>query len=205
MAPQWSDRLTCGQVLDLLDRHVDGELDGAVAALVTAHTERCRDCAAELDFVAEIRREFDRLPRFDAPSEVIAHAREAGPETHLGSAAVSMGSRMHRRSVALLAAAAVVAIAASIVLLRPETPPEQPAVDTASIDRTRTEARLALALIADATRRAEDELMEGVLKERVLGTAVRGISRSFEFANRSDREPAASPIPHPTPRQGGMI
>ena len=59
--------------------------------------------------------------------------------------------------------------------------------------------------VPSTTRRAEDELMEGVLKERVLGTAVRGISRSVEFANRSGHEQEVSPIPNPTPKQGGMI
>jgi len=118
---------------------------------------------------------------------------------------VRVSSRYSKRSFAALAAAAVVAIATSAVLLLPDSPPEQTALDSASIDRSHTEARLAFALIADATRRAEDELMEGVLKERVLGTAVRGISRSFEFANRSGHEQEVSPIPNPTPKQGGMI
>jgi len=205
MAPQPPEKLMCGQVLELLEQYVDGELTEAVAAGVTAHTEHCQQCASELDFAAEIRRELHRLPRFDAPIGVVAAARNAGPEAHGLSAFGSTGPRIHRRSFAALAAAAVVAIATSAVLLLPDSPPEQTAHDSASIDRSHTEARLAFALIADATRRAEDELMEGVLKERVLGKAVRGISRSFEFANRSGHEQEVSPIPNPTPKQGGMI
>ena len=205
MAPQPPENLMCGQVLELLEQYVDGELTEAVATGVTAHTEHCQRCASELDLAAEIRRELDRLPRFDAPIGVVAAARNAGPEAHGLSAFGPTGPRIYRRSFAALAAAAVVAIATSAVLLLPDPSPEQPPDDSASIDRTHTEARLAFALIADATRRAEDELMEGVLKERVLGTAVRGISRSFEFANRSGHEREASPIPNPTPKQGGMI
>lgn len=204
MASRSSDGLPCGRVLDLLEQHLDGELDEAVDAGITAHTEICRDCTAELDLAVEIRREFARLPRFDAPLDLISRAREAQPEVRLYSGAVPNPSRIHRPWAAVLAAAAAVAIAASVVLLRPEPPPERPTADSAAIVRTQTEAKLAFALIADAARRAEDELMEGALKERVLGAAVKGISRSFEFANRSDREREASPIPHPTPKQGGI-
>ncbi len=205
MAPQSSDGITCRQVLDLLDPYVDGELDETVVTGITAHTDHCKNCAAELDLASEIRREFDRLPQFDTPIDLIVRAGEARPEVHLGSATVPIGWRIHRRLVAALTAAAVIAVAASVVLLRPEAPPEQPAVDSASADRTQTEAKLAFALIANATRRAENELMDGVLKERVLGRAVRGISRSFEFAIGSAQQPLASPIPDPTPKQGGMI
>lgn len=204
MAPQSSDGLPCKRVLELLEEHVDGELDGAVDAEITAHTGHCHECAAELDLAMEIRREFSRLPQFDMPLDLIARAREAGPEVHPRSVAVPTGSRIHRPWAAVLAAAAAVAIAASVVLLRPDPQPQQPTADAAAINRTEIEARLAFALIADATRRAEDELMEGVLKERVLGAAVKGISRSFEFANRSNLEREASPIPHPTPTQGGI-
>jgi len=204
MASQSSDGLTCGRVLDLLEQHLDGELNEAVEAEITAHTDHCSDCAAELDLALNIRREFERLPRFDTPLDLIARARERTPEAHLRSGAVPSGSTIHRPWAAVLAAAAAVAIAASVVLLRPDPPPEPPTADPVAVDRTQTEAKLAFALIADATRRAEHELMEGVLKERVLGVAVKGISRSFEFANRPDREREASPIPHPTPKEGGI-
>ncbi len=204
MAPPQRHALSCEQVLDLLELFLDGELTQDIAAQVTTHIEMCHGCKAEIDFADEIRRELSRLPRFDAPHAVVAKARDAEPKTHRRFANRFMGPALHRHAAAALAAAAVVALGTAIVLLSPRTTPDPSNADAVAIERATTEAELAFALIADATRRAEDELMGGILKERVLGTAVRGISRSFEFSRRQGRQPAASPVPDPTPKQGGM-
>jgi hypothetical protein len=104
--------------------------------------------------------------------------------------------------VATLAAAAVVALAAAGVLLIGKGPGGEPTPDQIQAARASAEAKLAFALIADATQRAEDELIDGVLKERVLATAVRGLSRSFRFAV-GDADVSATQIhQEPTPKGG---
>jgi hypothetical protein len=96
---------------------------------------------------------------------------------------------------AVLAAAAVAAVAAAVVLLRPDQPGHSPQAPAAEVALATAEARLAFALVADATNTARRELRDGVLRDRVIATAARGVSRSLRLDSRSGDIDGRQPKP----------
>jgi anti-sigma factor RsiW len=204
MAPPKPDELACAQVQDLLERHLDGELTPEFATRVEGHLARCEACSSDHELATEIREELGRMPQFDAPETIMTAARlQSSDATPPPPSSRTRRPVLQRPAIAALAMAAVAALGVAAVLLLPGTT-RPPADDAGTIDQASTEAMLAFALIADATRRAEDELMEGVLKERVLGTAVRGLSRTLQITGGRGLQPQPSPIQEPTPKQGGL-
>ena len=193
--------LSCVEVNELIEQHVDGDLPEATVAVVADHLARCTSCAAEADLAAAISHELSRIPQFDVPDALLSTVhRQVAPDRQPEP---TNFRRFHHRPAAMLAAAAVVVLVAGVVLVG-SRPPRDPQPTEAGVDRATDEARLAFALVAHATRRAEAEVMEGVLRERVLASAVKGLSRSLQFAVGNALEPPTEPEPKPSPERGGL-
>jgi predicted anti-sigma-YlaC factor YlaD len=204
MAPPLSKPVSCAEVDELVEPYLDGELSDGLQASIQQHLQGCADCSSEVELAATIRRELHELPQFELSDRTVAAIREtAGVQAH-GLVRAGWLAR-NRSALTVLAAAAVVAIAAAGVLLVGSGPQPKAPAEQAEVDRATAEARLAFALIADATRRAEGELVDGVLRERVLATAVRGISRSFRLSTGGVSETPPPPDHQPTPEKGGLI
>jgi anti-sigma factor RsiW len=178
----------------LIEEHLDGRLSDALEVDLAAHLDRCDACRAELELADRIHREMSALPKFDTPPHVIAAARrriDDNIETRLAPSWIG-----RRRPVWTAAvAAAVTALAVTAVLLVSGRPHQAPEPSPVEVAQATTDARLAFALIADATQRAEHELRDSVLRDRVLATAVRGISRSFRLRSQIGTSPSSEPTP----------
>lgn len=55
------DELRCREVARVLQTHIDGELDAATAAKVTAHLEACRRCGMEASTYRDLKESLTRL------------------------------------------------------------------------------------------------------------------------------------------------
>jgi anti-sigma factor (TIGR02949 family) len=200
---QFKAEISCSRAKDLIEAYLDGDLPADASASVARHLDGCPECARQRELAAAVREELKRLPQFDlSPGrlDAIRH-RVAGP----GPQSLEWPRfRGNRRGAAVLAAAAVACLALAAVLLDTPGSRIEPSPDQVRADRASAEARLAFALIADATRRAEGELIDGVFHERVLATAVRGLSRTIRFSNGGAAETAPPPDREPTPDEGGM-
>jgi anti-sigma factor RsiW len=100
--------MTCHDAAVLIDAYIDGELDAADAAQVTAHVETCANCRRQLEEREGLRRLLRGLPYYDAPARVQVAVR---------SAATSV-SRRRRVQTWMAAAAAVVIAVGSVVGVR---------------------------------------------------------------------------------------
>lgn len=58
------DELRCKEVARVLQTHIDGELDAATAAKVSAHLESCRRCGMEASTYHDLK---DSLTRLSEP------------------------------------------------------------------------------------------------------------------------------------------
>jgi len=202
MAPRPLDALICSEVCPLIEEHLDGELSAELESRVTAHLDRCDDCSAELERARHIRNELRQLPQFDAPRSVIDAAIGTVSTTKTGPLTSTRRSRVSGPAFAALAAA-VIAFGVAAVLLTPGRL-RLPPTESDSANRASAEAKLAFALIADATRRGERELMDSALTERVLGTAIRSITRTIRITTDGGVQPIASPTKKPKLKQRGL-
>ncbi len=179
-----------------IDERLSGRLPAGRNAAVEAHLERCPACRAEVELAAAIRRELSALPRFDAPPRVIEAIRRRVGAAPAG-ATLKFSRNANRRLPArvALAAAAAVALAVAMVVSLPDRSPQPSRMTAAEVDLATAEARFAFALIADATTSAQRELRDGVLRDRVLATAARGLSRSFRLDGHSGDIRSRNPTP----------
>jgi len=193
------DTLDCGLVRQAIEAHLSALLPADQRAAIEAHVERCLACRAELELAAAIRSELSGLPRFDAPPRVIEAIRRqvrevVSPPQALPSGR-SAGGRFRARAALAAAAAAAFAVAAVVILpgriLR--TSQHASAVEVA---QATAEARFAFSVVADATATAHHELRHGVLHDRVLTTALRGISRAVIAHPRSSSAQRSHPTPN---------
>jgi anti-sigma factor RsiW len=184
----------CARALVLIDEHLDGRLSDAAKAELAAHIRECGSCLAELKLATTIHHELAALPRFDTPPHIVAAARRT-VGTRADKASLPAWFGRSRPIFAAAAAAAVIGVAITVLLMTSLHLHQAPARPDPEVARATAEARLAFALIADATRRAEHELREGVMRDRVLARAVRGVSRSFGLVS----SPAQIQLVPPTP------
>ncbi len=183
-----SRRLDCEEVLESLEAHLDGDLDGAATAAVEAHVAGCADCAAELELAAAVCRELRALPRVDAPPAVLrAVFRQAGEARRFRWRPAAPV----RPAWAALAAAvfAAVIVAAGLRLGPFDSGLREPqvvdAVADAEVVRATEEARFALAYVARVSRRTGLKLRQDVLPEHLVDPSVRSLTRAL--------------VPHPKP------
>jgi anti-sigma factor RsiW len=199
MVQRSPDALPCTRVREDIDARLSGRLPAARTAVVDAHLQRCPACHAELELAAAIRSELSGLPRFDAPPRVIEairrQVREVGSPPQARPSGRSAGGRFRAR--AALAAAAAAAFALAAVLMLPgrilRTSQHASAVEVA---QATAEARFAFSLVAGAATTAQDELRHGVLGDRVMAPALRGLSRAVIAHPRSSSAQRLHPTPN---------
>jgi predicted anti-sigma-YlaC factor YlaD len=192
------DALPCDRVRDEIEARLSGGLPVGLDAAVDAHLESCPSCRAELELASAIRGELAALPSFDAPPRLIEALHRRVRET---SAPISHPIRrraggLHSARFGLAAAAAAVIAVAAIVLLLHRRP-QPPALSAAEVARATAQARYALSLVADATATARRELEQGVLRERVAATALRGVSRAVVASVRASGLERSHPVRKP--------
>lgn len=165
----------CDEVLDWIEPYLDGDLSEGEAAQVETHLAGCPACAAQLDLAARIQGELRSLPQLDCPPEILERVERQGRGVVVPFPVRRTASRLASR---LTAAAAVLALAVGggalfLNLQRPADPsPEQIAQATA-------EAKLALAYLGKATRRASVDLRDEVIAKRLIAPATRRSSKEL--------------------------
>ena len=166
----------CEEALDWIEPYLDGDLPEDEAARLRGHLAGCPACAAELALATRIQSELRALPQLDCPPEVLERVRQEGR-----GVVVPFKPRHSVRTIGprLAAAAAVLALAVGggALFLQIQRPSDQPSPE--EIAQATAEAKLALAYLGRATRRASDDLQEEVLAKRLVVPATRGVSRSF--------------------------
>lgn len=166
----------CEEALDWIEPYLDGDLPEDEAGRLRGHLDRCPACAAELELATRIQSELRALPQLDCPPEVLERVRREGR-----GVVVPFGPRRMVRTLGprLAAAAAVLALAVGggALFFQVQRPADQPSPE--QIAQATAEAKLALAYLGKATRRASVDLREEVLAKRLVAPATRGVSRSL--------------------------
>lgn len=166
----------CEEALDWIEPYLDGDLPEDEAARLREHLAGCSSCAAELELATRIQSELRSLPQLDCPPEVLERVRQEGR-----GVVVPFKPRRIVRAIGprLAAAAAVLALAVGggALFLQIQKPSDQPSPE--QIAQATAEAKLALAYLGRATRRASDDLREEVIAKRLVVPATRGVSRSL--------------------------
>lgn len=171
----------CERVLDLLEAYVDCDLAAGETEAVQRHLDACASCAAELELAVAVQEGLRALPRPACPPAVLVAVQSRGR--------AEVVPLMPRRKAARwlhLAAAAVLlaAVGGGLFFLLPSRPTAQ----TAEVERATYEARLALAYLGEASRKAGLSVREEVFEERVVSPTARSLSRMLPLAL-----PAAEP------------
>lgn len=173
----------CEEALDRIEPYLDGDLSGEEADRLREHLGRCPACAAELQLAERIQRELRALPQLDCPPEVLERVERASR-----GEVVAFRPRPPRRGAGLrlLAAAALLALSAGggALFFRLQKPPDP---SPEEIAQATDDAKLALAYLGKATRRASAGLQREVLAKRLVVPATRGVARSLG-SERSDKE-----------------
>jgi anti-sigma factor (TIGR02949 family) len=175
MLAMTTDLMTCDDALDGIEPFLDGELPPEEAERLRSHLAGCRACAGELALAERIQRELRALPQPDCPPEVIERVVRAGRGEVVPFPARPSGLR-----VRIAAAAAVLALAVgggSLFLHVQQQQEERPSPEQVA-EATR-EARLALAYLGRATRKAGFDVRDEVLEKRLVIPATRSVSRSL--------------------------
>ena len=170
-----TDETGCERVLDLLEAYVDGDLAPGEAADVQRHLAECMACAAELELALAVKEGLRGLPQPVCPPEVLAAVQQRGR-------AQVVPLRPRRTTVGWLHLAAAAAILAAIGSGLFFLLPSQPTAQTAEVERATYEARLALAYLGEATRKAGLSVREEVFEERVVSPTARTLSRVLPLA-----------------------
>ena len=168
--------LCCEEALDWIEPYLDGDLPEDEAARLRGHLAGCTACTAELELAARIQTELRSLPQLDCPPEVLERVLQKGR-----GVVVPFKPRRIVRTIGprLAAAAAVLALAVSggALFLQIQRPSDQPSPE--QIAQATAEAKLALAYLGKATRRASTDLREDVIAKRLVVPITRGVSRSL--------------------------
>lgn len=166
--------LCCEEALDWIEPYLDGDLPEDEAVRLRGHLDHCPACAAELALAARIQGELRSLPQLDCPPEVMERVRREGR-----GVVVAFEPQRRATGLRLAAAAAMLtlAVGGGALFLRVQQPSDPPSPE--EIAQATAEAKLALAYLGKATRRASADLQEEVLAKRLVVPATRGISRSF--------------------------
>jgi anti-sigma factor (TIGR02949 family) len=163
----------CEEALDLLEPYVDGELSADDAARLRSHLERCPSCATELELAARIQRELRALPELDCPPEVLERVQRAGRGEVVPFVARPRGTGLR---IAAAAALLILALGGGALFFQAQRPP-QPSPE--EIAQATEDAKLALAYIGRATRRASQGIRDDVLQKRLIAPATESASRSL--------------------------
>ncbi len=171
--------LHCEEALDWIEPYLDGDLPEDEAGRLRGHFDRCPACAAELALATRIQSELRSLPQLDCPPEVLERVRQEGRKDRARVVPFKPRHIIHTIGPRLAAAAAVLALAVGggALFLQVQKPSDQPSQE--EIAQATADAKLALAYLGKATRRASTDLQEEILAKRLVVPATRGVSRSF--------------------------
>lgn len=167
--------LHCEEALDWIEPYLDGDLPEDEAGRLRGHLAGCPTCAAELQLATRIQNELRSLPQLDCPPEVMERVRREGR----GVVLPFESRRRATMGLRLAAAAAMLALAVGggALFLQIQRPSDQPSPE--QIAQATAEAKLALAYLGKATRRATVDLRDEVIAKRLVIPATRGVSRSL--------------------------
>ncbi len=186
----------CSGVEELLEAHLDGDLEAPERQRVERHLEGCTACRRQLELAGVVRDELRALPSFDTPPAVIESvletaraeeraaggrnpARVAGPWSWWTSGRLVGAGLLAAAALAAAvfvpwqrsgSAASVVATAASPA----ESEVAEPPFDEARVRQAAAEARLALAYVSRASRRTGRELRDELIVEGAAAPAAVG-------------------------------
>src|SRR4051812_19497281 len=63
--------MTCQEVMDYMQRQLDGDLDERETDILHKHTRHCPDCAAMLERLQRLSGELDSLPKVTPPFSLV--------------------------------------------------------------------------------------------------------------------------------------
>jgi anti-sigma factor RsiW len=188
------DYLDCARVSELLESVVDGELEPNENDAVEAHLAGCASCAGELQLAREIHEQLSALPLLDPPERVLSTVdRLTKAEQEIGSP----GLARIRPIGSWPGIAAVAAVAVLMVVLFPWGRGSEEEVSRVEAENAAADARLALAYVADLTRRAERVARSRVVEDEAVARTLRGVSRSLKWTGEVR---GAAPRPSKTPK-----
>jgi anti-sigma factor (TIGR02949 family) len=169
------DLMTCGEALDWIEPFVDGELEPAEADRLRSHLQACPACVAELALAERIQGELRALPQLDGPPDLIERVLRQGR-----GEVTPFPARQRtplRARIAAVAALLALAVGGGSLFLHLQTPRDRPSPE--QVAHATREARLALAYLGRATRKAGFDIRDEVLEKRLVIPAARSVSRSL--------------------------
>lgn len=199
MPGRMPETASCSAILDLLEAHVDGELDRSTSGALESHVATCAACRLELDRARRIALALRGLPELDPPPAIQrAVVHRTGDPRRIGRAP-------HRRWPGVLPlAAGLVAVAIGLTLwtlsgraVTIESPPAEARSEDAQptaeeIAKATLQVRLALKRVGESQRRASLAAL-GVVGREVERAATRGLRRPS-----GQRTPDSAPLPVPS-------
>ncbi|MBW5444953.1 hypothetical protein GE107_02590 [Cohnella sp. CFH 77786] len=119
--------MNCEEVMELMQRHVDHDLDEQETSLLMDHVGHCPDCAAMLEKLVNLSRGLEQLPRVVPPYSLVdkilpelgdwdAAAAETGGEASLAPRS-RRASRPRRSWIAKLSGVVALGIAVGVLLV----------------------------------------------------------------------------------------
>lgn len=178
---QSADGLSCADVRERLEALIEGDLDALEADSMAAHLNRCGYCRDEQRRAIEVRSALRALPVFDPPPRVAA-AVMAAVRGDAGTKRNGLPVWLRARPALV---AAVLAAALLVIVIGPFREPPRPEPVPANALRAVAETKLALAVLADVTRRSEGRVRERLAGGTAAQTTVGGLSRSLKWIWRS--------------------
>ena len=166
----------CAWVRERIDAFLDGDLSPEEASLTDAHINRCRNCAHELEMAQRVVRSLRALPEMHCPDRVVDAVYD-----HVGAAQRTWVDRwlawLWKPAIVGVAAAALL-IVTTMVGLQWKTPSQ---VSAEEIKQAEVDAKLALALVTQVSKRATSTVREDVLEERVAVPMMRVLEQSIKI------------------------
>jgi anti-sigma factor (TIGR02949 family) len=175
------DPVTCDHVLPLLEELLDRELTSEMSRAVEVHLAHCPNCTAELSLAQEVRQQLRNLPELDAPervlSSVLEQTRKAPLKARWRQTLANLVMQPARLGAALAVALLLISSGLTLTLLRSGAPADH---DPARVAKASDEARYALSLLADASRRAGVNLHQEVLTDRLAAPLLSGLQKTLD-------------------------
>jgi anti-sigma factor RsiW len=191
---QSAERKQCADVQNRLEALIDDELDAGLVALLEAHIEMCERCREERLEAEAIRAALRALPSFEPPPQVAAAVVAAADD--------DAASRRHRLvrlpTRPVLTAAAVAVLAALVLAIQPGRQPALPDPTSVEARQAAAETRLAFAVVAGVTRRAEDRVRDRMLAGGAVASTVRDLVQSLKWIHETGGVSAALGAGNPT-------
>ena len=162
----------CGWVSQHLEAHLEGELSGAESGRLTAHIAGCAACRAEERLARRLSAELAELPPLEGPDAMIETVLERARTQEQARRRALWGRRL--RGWLQPAWKPSLALAACLALFFAVQPPPPAAGPTAAeIAQAERQARLALAYIGRASRRAGLAVQQQVIADGIVAPVQR--------------------------------